>query len=470
MNLPFTRLLLLAANLVTPLTPAAAEGPKLPAEFDAKAVDAFLAAQMKQPGRVGLSVAIVKDGQVVLAKGYGKRSLANARPVEADTLFAIGSVSKQFTCAAILLLAEEGKLSQRDPVAKYFPHLTRAQDITLLDLMNHTSGYPDYYPLDFVDRRMLKPIEADELLRQYAGGKLDFEPGSRYSYSNTGYILLGRVVEEVSGESFGAFLSRRIFKPLGMDRTAYEPASTDPRLALGYSTFALSDPEFIAPEALGWAGAAGAIYSTPGDLVKWDLALLDGRVLKPDSFALMTAPRKLTTGKVTEYGCGLSVRNQAGRQVLAHNGAVSGFATYSAMIPSMRSAVIMTCNLDGGLDALPGQVLALLLKDPSNVPVVAAPSAADTAKAVFAQFQRGKVDRKQFAEEFNIYLTAEKLAGAVRRLKPFGTPRAAEVTSRNERGGMEVTMTRLTFKSGILHAQMYRRPDGIIEQFFVSKE
>lgn len=140
------------------------------------------------------------------------------------------------------------------------------------------------------------------------------------------------------------------------------------------------------------------------------------------------------------------------------------------MILSARSAVIMTCNLDDGLSGWPGQILALLTKDPSSVPAVSAPSAAETAKTVFAQFQSGKVDRKQFAEEFNVFLTAEKLAGATRRLKPYGTPRAAEVTSRNERGGMEVTLTRLTFKSSVLLVQMYRRPDGIIEQFFVSKD
>lgn len=300
MHLPIPRLLPVIASLVTYVAVAAPDAPRLPAEFDVKAVDAFLAAQMKQPGRVGLSVAIVKDGQVALAKGYGKRSLADGRPVEADTMFAIGSVSKQFTCAAILLLAEEGKLSPRDPVAKWYPTLTRAADITLLDLMNHTSGYPDYYPLDFVDRRMLKRIDPDELLRQYAGGKLDFEPGSRYSYSNTGYILLGRVVEIVSGQSFGAFLADRFFKPLGMDRTAYEPDANDPRLAQGYTTFALSDPEAIAPEARGWAGAAGAMYSTPSDLAKWSLALHGGKVLKPDTYALMTAPRKLTSGKISE--------------------------------------------------------------------------------------------------------------------------------------------------------------------------
>src|SRR6185503_2974457 len=177
--------LLFAACVIAPSTPAANPTVlKLPETFDVKAIDAFLEAQVRQPDRAGFSVAVVKDGEVVLAKGYGKRSLADGRPVEADTLFAIGSVSKQFTCAAVLLLAEAGKLSVWDPVAKYYPNLTRAPDITLLDLMNHVSGYPDYYPLDFVDRRMAKTIQPDALLRQYAGGKLDFDPGSKWSYSN----------------------------------------------------------------------------------------------------------------------------------------------------------------------------------------------------------------------------------------------------------------------------------------------
>ena len=448
----------------------AADGSKAPETFDIKAIDAYLATQVQRAGRVGMSVAIVKDGQLVFAKGYGQRSRADKRPVETNTLFAIGSVSKQFTCAAVLLLAEDGKLSARDPVAKYYPDLTRANDVTLLDLMNHTSGYPDYYPLDFLDRRLQRRIDPDELLRQYAGGKLDFEPGTKYSYSNTGYILLGRVVEKVSRQSLGEFLSHRIFKPLRMDQTFYELMPEDTRVAAGYTTFALSDPEIVAPESNGWLGGAGGIYSTPADLAKWNLALIEGRVLKPESYALMTAPRKLASGKQTDYGCGLSIRAQEGRQVLSHNGAVSGFNTWNAAIPSTRSAVTMTCNIEGGLGALPSQIFSLLLKEPSNVPAVTGAAAADTVKKVFAQFQKGKVDRQQFADEFNHYLTDEKIARAAKRLKPYGTPTKAEVISTHERGGMEVTMTRLTFKTGSLKAQMYRRPDGIIEQFFLSKE
>lgn len=448
---------------------AALAAPRLPDTLDVTALDAYLSAHAAEPKYAGLSVAIVKDGKVVLAKGYGKRSIEEGRAVETNTVFAIGSVSKQFTCVAILLLAEDGKLSVHDAVAKYYPALTRAKDITLLDLMNHVSGYPDYYPLDFMDRRMMKTIDEDELLRQYAGGKLDFEPGTRYSYSNTGYILLGRVVEEVSGEKLGAFLSRRIFKPHGMTQTFYEDPKA-PRIATGYVTFALSEPEAIGPEGNGWLRGAGGIYSTPLDLVNWTLALVDGKVLKPESYALMTAPRKLAGGKISEYGCGVSTRIQGGRQVISHNGAVSGFNAYAAAVPSTRSAVILTCNLEGGLGSLPSQILGLMLKEQSNVPAIAGPATADTVKAVFAEFQKGKVNRAQFADEFNHFLTDKKLAGASERLKSYGEPKKAEVLTSNERGGMEVTTTRLTFASGTLKVLMYRMPDGKIEQFFVSKD
>jgi D-alanyl-D-alanine carboxypeptidase len=336
--------------------------------------------------------------------------------------------------------------------------------------MNHVSGYPDYYPLDFVDRRMQQPIAPDELLRQYAGGKLDFEPGTRYSYSNTGYILIGRVVERVSGESLGAFLARRIFKPLGMNHTFYELDPADGRLATGYTTFALSDPEPAVPEGKGWLGGAGGIYSTPADLAKWNLALMNGKLLKPESYQLMTSPRKLVNGRISDYGCGLSVKTQSGRQVISHNGAVSGFNTWGAMIPSTRSAVIMTCNLDGGLGSLPSQVFSLLLKEPSNVPDIAGPAVIEIVKSVFASFQKGRVNRQQFADEFNHYLTDKMLAATAKRLERYGRPAKLEVVSAGERGGMEVTTTRVTFKNDELRVLMYRQPDGKIEQFFVYKD
>lgn len=196
-----------------------------PKTFALEAIDAYVKAQVRESGYPGLSLAIVREGKIVFAKGYGKRSLESGDPVDPDTMFAVGSVTKQFACACILLLAEEGKLSVDDKVAKYYPALTSAGKITLYDLMTHTSGYPDFYPLDFVDRRLVKSVREDALLARYAGAKLDFEPGTRWSYSNTGYVLLGRVVEKVSGKPFRQFLKERILDPLGMKHSAIEPGS-----------------------------------------------------------------------------------------------------------------------------------------------------------------------------------------------------------------------------------------------------
>jgi D-alanyl-D-alanine carboxypeptidase len=333
----------------------------LPDSFDLAAVDAFVQKRVAEKGFVGLSLAVVRDGRIVLAKGYGGVT-TNGPAVTPDTPFAIGSVTKQFACACILLLAEDGKLSVHDPVAKYFPNATRAGDITLYDLMTHTSGYPDYYPLDFVDRRMRKPIGEDDLIRQYAGGKLDFEPRTRWSYSNTGYTILGRVVEKVSGESFERFLKQRILEPLEMKHTVFDPKDAS-RLAQGHSSILLGPPEELAPESNGWTNAAGAIYAPAADIARWDIGLMAGRVLKPESLRLMTTPVSLANGKVVDYGCGLSIARQSGETVLSHGGAVAGFLAFNALVPRTKSAVVAQSNSEhADPAALARELLGLLMR------------------------------------------------------------------------------------------------------------
>ncbi len=445
--------------------------PPIPSHFDAAAIDAFLEAQVKERAIPGLSIAIMQKGRLVLAKGYGKSSLEGHAPVGTNTMFAIGSVTKQFTSACVFLLAEEGKLSVQDKVGKYFPQLTKANEITLLDLMNHVSGYPDYYPLDFVDRRMAKPISPDQLLRDYAGGKLDFEPGTRWSYSNTGYVILGLVVEKVAGESFGRFLEQRILRPLGMDHTVYDPDGRQPGLARGYASFAFGPPELAQPEGPGWVAAAGAMWSTPSDLAKWDLALMDGKILRPESFKLMTTPRILADGTMTEYGCGLAMTLRKGKTVLSHNGMVSGFNANNSMIPSTRSAVIILSNSEFLMGALPSKILALLTQPKEDRPRIAGATAADAAREFFKCLQSGKIDRSQLGEEFNHLLTADRLRGAAARLKALGRPLQVEVEQLSERGGMEVANVRFAFKSGkAVKALMYRTSDGKIQEFLIVRE
>jgi len=397
-----------------------------------------------------------------------------AAPVGLDTRFAIGSITKQFTSACILLLAEEGKLSTADKVAKWFPDLTKANEITVLDLMNHVSGYPDYYPLDFVDRPMQKPIAVDELIRQFGAKTLDFEPGTRYSYSNTGYVMLGRIVSKVSGEPFASFLERRVLKPLGLAHTVFQPPPTSPGLAHGYVTFALGPPETATPEAPGWVDSAGALYSTPTDLIAWDLALMDGKLLKPESYRLMTTPRQLADGSTSNYGCGLAIGRRDGRLMLTHNGAVAGFYALNAMIPSSRSAVVLLSNFDSydSVNAVYAQVMNAVVPPSlaAGVPSIAGPPASEAARLLFLALQKGEVDRALLGEEYSYFLTDEKIRGASARLRPWGEPTKVDVESRSERGGMEVARTRLVFASGVLKGLMYRTPDGKVQQFFLERD
>jgi CubicO group peptidase (beta-lactamase class C family) len=457
-----------------------ADAPKTiepPKKFDLAAIDAYLAAEVKEKGYPGLSCAIVRDGKTVFAHAYGKVSLDDkAEAATPETPFWIGSVTKQFACACVLLLAEEGKLSVNDPVAKYYPKLTRAKDITLHDLMSHVSGYPDYYPLDFVDRRMLKPEAVDKIIGEYAGGKLDFEPRARYSYSNTGYMILGRVVEKVSGETLGKFMTERILKPLGMKHSAFEPAVDAKGLAKGYRSFALGDPEPAPPEAEGWLYAAGGLTASAPDLARWDLGLMEGKVLNPEMLRLMTTPRKLTTGKTSNYGCGLQIVDRNGEAMWMHNGAVSGFLAFNAMIPRTKSAVVLLTNsehLDPG--SLFRTLVALVLKDQADkeavdVPKVTGPTPKDAALEFLHEMQAGEVNRKNLGEEFSFYLTDEKLKAAAPRLKALGEPEKVEVEGVAERGGMEVARIKFTFKTVVLHTSLYRTPDGVIQQLLFTKD
>jgi D-alanyl-D-alanine carboxypeptidase len=450
------------------------------------ALERAIAQELARRGGVGATVAVVENGRPLLAKGFGRRSVESQAPVDSATLFGIGSVTKQFTAAAALRLAEQGKLSVGDKVAKYYPAATRANDITVLDLMNHVSGYPDYYPLDFVDRRMQQPIDPDELIRQYAGAPLDFDPGTRWSYSNTGFVLLGRILEKAGGQSLGSLLHEKIFDPLGMTHTAYDPKADDRRVAGGFTSFALTPLSRAVREGDGWVGAAGAIYSTAEDIARWDVALMDGRVLKPASWALMTRPRMLANGKSSNYGCGLSVGTREGLTVFTHGGAVSGFIARNTFIPQTRSAVVVVINDEDG--PLANAIVELALRavmpaQAATVPVTTGPSAAredrgeiprvdgpppgDKAVALFKALQSNALDRSTLGEEYSAYATPAKVRAASKRLSSYGAPTAVTVRSLGERGGLEVSSLRLAFGAGSLDALMYRSRDGRVQEFLL---
>ena len=288
-------------------------------------------------------------------------------------------------------------------------------------------------------------------------------------------MLLGRVIEKVSGKSYAEFLTERILKPLGMTDTTFDPKPDHPGLAQGYTAFALGAPEPAKREASGWIHTAGALYTTPSDLAKWDVALVSGKVLKPDSYRLMTAPRELADGRQKDYGCGIAVNRRRGETVLHHSGAVSGFLTFNATLTRTKSAVVVMTNseyTDAGDIQEP--LLALLLKatEPPapDVPKIKGPGPKDAALDMLRQLQRGEVKRDALGEDYSLFLTDERVKGAKERLGPLGDPDKVEADPTSERGGMEVAMVHFTFKGVKIKGLMYRSPDGKVQEFLIYKE
>jgi CubicO group peptidase (beta-lactamase class C family) len=387
-------------------------------------------------------------------------------------------VTKEFVAALTLLLQEEGKLSVHDTLAKWYPNLTRSKEITLLDLINHVSGYHDYYPLDYVDREMAKPTTADAIMKEYATVPLDFDPGTRWSYSNTGYTILGRVLERVTGTPLGTLLEERIFRPLGMRQTMYEPTAPE-RRATGYVSWALGEMEPAQLEGRGWIGAPGGIWSTAGDIAKWDLALMRAGFLTPASRQVMFTERVLRDGTPTGYAGGLTVGSVGGRTIFQHGGATAGFSATNVFVPDDTAAVVLLSNTDQNIGA--GALLQLVspvrsttaaapprrTQSPMTPPTPKGPGAVAMATSFFNALQQGTVDRALLSPDYAAFLTPQRVRQARSSLAPLGEVTRAQLLGISERGGTQVAQVLLTAGGRTVRTLMYRRPDGVLEEFLI---
>lgn len=470
-----------AALLLAPASLAAQAVADAPPTIVPRVIDSLVEADIAARHLAGISLGIMRDGEIVYARGYGRADVARGAPVDTTTRFAIGSVTKQFTAALILQLDAEGKLSVHDKVAKWYPALTRAADVSLLDLMNHVGGYRDYYPLDFVDRQMSRPTTNEAIIAKWGAMPLDFEPGTRWSYSNTGYTILGRVAERVTGKPFGTLLQERFFGPLDMPNSAYDPVPRPPRHATGHTRFALGPLGPAQAEGKGWADAAGAIWSTAPDLLRWSRALMEGRVLQGEQLRLLTTARALADGSSSGYGGGLSITMIGGDTVWTHGGAVSGFAANSVMLPRTRTAMVVLSNAEGSIrgNAVLRQIIRPLPAPPRDstapgptraeapVPAIAGPPAEQAALGMLRQLQTGSVDRKRLGEDYSWFLTPARLQVAREHLGPLGEPASTKVMDTSERGGMEVASVEFSWPARKARALMYRTPDGKVQEFLV---
>ncbi len=429
-------------------------------------IDQMARQVLETTGVPSASVAVVKNGALVYTHAYGNARLEPPTPARAEMRYKIGSISKQFTATAILMLAEQGKLSLDDPVSRFMPDLTRANEVTIRQLLSHTSGYQDYWPQDYVPPFMLTPITADKILTLWARKPLDFDPGTKWQYSNTNYVIAGVIVEKASGMPLLRFLSTHIFEPLGMQSVVNidqdHLADTDPT---GYMRYALGPLRPAPREGKGWLFAAGELAMPVADLAKWDIAMINQRLLKPASYQEMQRDVLLKNGTATSYGLGVFVRNQAGHRMIEHGGEVSGFTAENIVFPDDHAAVIVLTNQDAvsASAQIARKIAPLLLA--GDTTVIAEKAA--RARKIFEQLQQGKIDRSLFTDNANSYFDQQALQDFATSLGPLGTPQDFQQTAEQLRGGMTHRAYRAKFADKVLSISTYEMPDGKIEQFLV---
>ena len=431
----------------------------------AKRIDEVATQELAARGVPSASVGVVQNGQIVYLQAYGMARIESHTAARPEMRYSIGSVSKQFTAMAILLLAEQGKLSIDDPVSRFLPSLTRAKEVTIRQLLSHTSGYQDYWPQDYVPPFMLKPVKAEEILDRWARKPLDFNPGTKWQYSNTNFVIAGLIVEKASGLPFFQFIQSKLFAPLGMKSVLNidqkHLGDTD---ATGYMRYGLGPARIAPKEAKGWLFAAGELAMSTEDLAKWDIAMMNQVLLKPESYRVMETQTCLKNGLCTGYGLGIDVKEFQGHRVWSHGGEVSGFTTHNAVFPDDRAAVIVFINQDsGGTPSAIAYGIAPLLFAP-----VAQNGAVERDHKIFEGLQQGTIDRTLFTANANSYFTDQALQDFASGLSPLGPLSSFVQTSKEDRGGMTFHAYSAKFRDRGVEVWVREMPDGKIEQYQVS--
>jgi D-alanyl-D-alanine carboxypeptidase len=414
------------------------------------------------------SISVVENCQVVYTHAYGDARVEPKLAASTTMRYGVGSISKQFTAAAILLLQEQGKLKLDDPVGKYIPDLTRAKEVTIRQLLSHTSGYQDYWPQDYLMPFIMKPTTPEKIMDTWARKPLDFDPGTKWQYSNTNFTIAGAIIEKVSGKPILQFLTDNIFKPLGMhsvlDIDETHPTETD---AVGYLRYALGPPRVAPLEGKGWMFAAGELYMTPADLAKWNISMINQTVLKPASYKEMQTEVKLKNGEGTRYGLGVSLFNEQGHRVVEHSGEVSGFVAENIVLPDDKIAVTVLTNQDASSAAsqIGEKVTSFLL--PSQPGAASTSADLDRARKVFEGLQQGKIDRSQFTDDANFYFNDQALQDFASSLGPLGAIKEFTASRTSLRGGMTYRGYRVKIGGKSLAVSIYEMPDGKYEQYLV---
>jgi D-alanyl-D-alanine carboxypeptidase len=433
-------------------------------------IDAAAQKVLTDTGVPSASLGVLKDGKIVYTQAYGLARISPPLPATPKMAYAIGSISKQFTATAVLLLQQDGKLKLDDPVGKYFPELTRSNEVTIRNLLTMTSGYEDFAPQDYTIPAWLSPVEPSKLVHEWAGKPLDFDPGTKWQYSNTNYVLVSLIVEKVSGESLGKFLHERVFAPAGMTDLFNTYSEREKLQVKGYVSNALAPPRIEPMEGTGWYYGDGDQAMPASTLLQWDLTFIDKSVLTPASYLEQETSFKLKDGTDTGYGLGVFIGRCQGHRQLEHSGEVGGFVAENTVYPDDGLAIVVLTNetASSAASTIASAIAPLLLAPgPVGNARQSDPFAAQM-QTILAGLQRGKIDRSLFTADCNFYFDKDAIADFESTLAPKGAITAVTRQRTSLRGGMDFSLYRITFSGGAsVMVDTYRMSDGKIEQLLV---
>ena len=395
------------------------------------AVDEFIRAEMQSQKIPGGALAVVRDGKPIIVKGYGLANVEHQVPVKPETVFQSGSVGKQFTAMAVMILVEEGKIGLDDKISKHLGDVPPAwSNVTVRHLLTHTGGLTDY-PRDFDFRR---DYTEDELLKRAKEVPTAFAPGEKWAYSNLGYVTLGAIVRKASGKFYGDFLKERVFTPLGMTTArVISEADIVPNRSAGYvlRNGEWKHHQWVSPTLN--TTADGALYLTLNDMIKWDEALSAGKLIGKAGYDAMWSPVKLNSGAEHPYGFGWMLRTVNGKRVIEHGGAWQGFKAHIARYPDNKLTVIVFANLAEASQDRLATVVATIVDPELKPKAITDPDPAFSAgvRQLFESVIEGKADVSRFTPE--VAAAIERSGGQVAAgVKPLGAIQKFELVERTE--------------------------------------
>jgi len=343
----FSRPRLAGVAMLAALSSASAQRSTITREALRLRADSLIYTYLAESHAPSAAFAVIRGSDTLAYGAYGHADVDARRAPTANTIYEIGSITKQFTSAAIMKLVEQGRVRLDDDLSKYVPQFPlQGKKVSIHELLNHTSGIHSYTSSPAWQKTWNDVLTPDAVIKFVAADTFDFAPGSAYRYNNTGYVLLGMVIEKASGQKYAKYLETQFFKPLGLKQTSYCPSrTTDPAFALGYSKGPNGTVRATFLD-LSHPFSAGALCSTVGDLVKWERALDGGKVVSAASYALMSTADTLNNGRKINYGFGLVPGMFNGHKTISHTGGINGFATAATYVPDDSLSIVVFTNYD----------------------------------------------------------------------------------------------------------------------------